>query len=101
MSYKEQAAELLAKANKYRRLARTVSDQEIVGRISDLTDDLEKQAQQLHRMLREETIRTRAHQIWQEHNCPLGRDDEFWLQAERELEEGWSQRRPLSRHAWA
>ena len=44
MSYKEQVAGLLAKANKYRRLARTVSDQEIVGRISDLSDDLEKQA---------------------------------------------------------
>jgi hypothetical protein len=96
MSYKEQVAELLAKANRYRRLARTVSDQEIVGRISDLTDDLEKQAQQLNRMLREESIRTRAHQIWQQHNCPTGRDDEFWLQAERELEQGSSQRRSLS-----
>jgi hypothetical protein len=46
MSYKEQVANLLSKANKYRRLARTVSDQEIVGRISDLSDDLEKQAEQ-------------------------------------------------------
>jgi hypothetical protein len=94
MSYKEQVADLLAKANKYRRLARTVSDQEIVGRISDLSDDLEKQAQQLNRMLREETIRTRAHQIWQEHNCPAGRDEEFW-RAERELDGGSSQRRTL------
>jgi hypothetical protein len=92
MSYKEEVADLLAKANKYRRLARTVSDQEIVGRISDLSDDLEEQAHQLKRMLREETIRTRAHQIWQEHNCPAGRDDEFWLQAERELDGGSSPR---------
>jgi hypothetical protein len=95
MSYKEQVAGLLAKANKYRRLARTVSDQGIVGRISDLSDDLEKQAQQLNRMLREETIRSRAHQIWQEHNCPAGKDEEFWLQAERELDGGSSQRRSL------
>jgi ferric iron reductase protein FhuF len=95
MSYKEQVAGLLAKANKYRRLARTVSDQEIVGRISDLSDDLKKQAQKLNRMLREETIRSRAHQIWQEHNCPAGRDEEFWLQAERELDGGSSQRRSL------
>jgi hypothetical protein len=94
MSYKEQVADLLPKANKYRRLARTVSDQEIVGRISDLSDDLEKQAQQLNRML-EETIRSRAHQIWQEHNCPPGRDKEFWLQADRELDGGSSQRRSL------
>ena len=95
MSYKEQVADLLAKANKYRRLARTVSDQEIVGRISDLSDDLEKQAQQLNKMLREETIRTRAHQIWQEHDRPAGRDEEFWLEAERELDGGSSQRHSL------
>jgi hypothetical protein len=92
MNYKEQVAELLANANKYRRLARTVSDQEVVGRISDLTDDLERQAEQLNRMLREEIIRTRAHQIWQEHNCPAGRDVEFWLQAEREFDGGSSPR---------
>src|ERR1700712_50116 len=67
----------------------------VVGRISDLTDDLEKQAEQLNRMLREETIRTRAHQIWEEHNCPAGRDEEFWLQAERELDGGSSQRHSL------
>jgi hypothetical protein len=95
MSYKEQVADLLAKANKYRRLARTVSDQEMVGRISDLSDDLEKQAQQLNRMLREETIRSRAHQIWQQHNCPAGRDEEFWLPAEQELDGGSSERRSL------
>jgi hypothetical protein len=87
MSYKQQVADLLAKANKYRSLARSVSDHEIVGRISDLTDDLENQAQQLNGMVREETIRTRAHQIWQQHNCPPGRDEEFWLQAERELDD--------------
>jgi hypothetical protein len=86
MSYEQEVADLLAKADKYRRLARSVSDQEVVGRISDLTDDLEKQAEQLKRMLREESVRSRAYQIWQRHGRPAGRDDEFWLQAERELE---------------
>jgi hypothetical protein len=51
----------------------------------DFTDDLERQANQLAMMLHAERIRTRAHQLWQENGCPPGRDDEFWLHAEREL----------------
>jgi hypothetical protein len=53
----------LAKATKYRALARSVTDRETVGRIWDLTIDLEKQAGQIARMLNEQDIRTRAHQI--------------------------------------
>jgi hypothetical protein len=87
MSSRQQVAELLAKATKYRALARSVIDQETVGRIWDLTIDLEKQAGQIARILHEQDIRTRAHQIWQKNNCPTGRDDEFWFQAEREMEE--------------
>jgi hypothetical protein len=87
MGSKPQVAELLAKATKYRTLARSVTDRETVGRIWDLTVDLEKQAHQIARMLHQEDIRTRAHQIWQQNNCPAGRDDEFWFQAEREMEE--------------
>jgi DUF2934 family protein len=34
--------------------------------------------------LREEISR-RAHQIWEENGQPNGRDDEFWLTAEREV----------------
>ena len=34
--------------------------------------------------LREEISR-RAHQIWEENGSPHGRDDEFWLKAEREV----------------
>jgi hypothetical protein len=33
----------------------------------------------------EEQIRQRAHEIWEENHRPDGRDEEFWLQAEREL----------------
>ena len=31
-------------------------------------------------------IRERAHQMWVERGRPEGRDTEFWLSAERELE---------------
>jgi hypothetical protein len=34
----------------------------------------------------EEQIRQRAQKIWEENHRPTGRDDEFWYQAERQLE---------------
>jgi hypothetical protein len=34
-----------------------------------------------------EQIRTRAHQLWEQAGKPDGREDEFWHQAERELQE--------------
>jgi hypothetical protein len=30
----------------------------------------------------------RAHQLWEQHGRPVGRDEEFWLQAELEIREG-------------
>jgi hypothetical protein len=35
----------------------------------------------------EEKIRVRAREIWEENDRPVGRDVEFWLQAEREFRE--------------
>jgi hypothetical protein len=35
----------------------------------------------------EEKIRKRAWEIWEENNGPVGRDEEFWFQAEREFRE--------------
>jgi hypothetical protein len=35
----------------------------------------------------EEKIRERAHQIWEAAGKPIGREDEIWLQAERQLKE--------------
>jgi hypothetical protein len=36
----------------------------------------------------EEQIRQRAHELWEQNHWPGGRDDEFWHQAEKELNEG-------------
>ena len=35
----------------------------------------------------EDQIRQRAHELWEQSHRPDGRDDEFWNQAERELQE--------------
>ena len=34
-----------------------------------------------------QTIRERAHQLWEEAGKPEGREDEFWYEAERLLRE--------------
>jgi hypothetical protein len=36
----------------------------------------------------EEQIRQRAQEIWEENHRPVKRDNEFWFQAERELNQG-------------
>ncbi len=33
----------------------------------------------------QQSIRTRAHELWQERGCPVGSADEDWLRAEHEL----------------
>jgi len=35
----------------------------------------------------DDQIRVRAHQLWEQAGKPEGREDEFWHQAERELEQ--------------
>ena len=36
----------------------------------------------------EEQIRQRAHELWEQNDRPDGREDEFWHQAEEELNQG-------------
>ena len=36
----------------------------------------------------EEQVRRRAFELWEEHGRPEGYDEEFWLQAERQLKGG-------------
>jgi hypothetical protein len=35
----------------------------------------------------EDQIRQRAHEIWERHQRPDGKDSEFWHQAEKELQQ--------------
>ena len=86
MDQKQTVARLLEKANKYREFARWVGDRETVQRILALTADLKQRARALAKP-NEEKIRKRAREIWIENNRPVGRDEEFWFQAEREFRE--------------
>ena len=86
MDRKQIVADLLAKADKYRNLARWVTDRLTIQRIFALSVELKQRARALARP-DENEIRKRAQEIWEEHGRPAGRDLEFWLQAEREFRE--------------
>ena len=44
----------------------------------------------------EDQIRQRAHEIWERNHRPDGKDEEFWHQAERELQEEGSSGKPVN-----
>ena len=77
---------LLTKAQKYRSFARWIGDRETAQRILALAEELKNRARSLARP-DERLIRRRAHEIWEENGRPIGRDEEFWFQAEREFRE--------------
>jgi hypothetical protein len=74
-----------------RRLASAVTDRTTQRRLGELRDEL---AETLRRLpgrrtgVPESRIRARAHELWEQHGRPQGRDEEFWLRAERELVDG-------------
>jgi hypothetical protein len=86
MNQKQVVASLLEKANKYREFARWIGDRETVHHILGLAGELKQRALALAKP-NEDKIRNRAREIWEENSRPVGRDAEFWLQAEREFRE--------------
>jgi hypothetical protein len=99
--------ELRRKIAQTRRLASAVTDRTTQRRLADLQDELTEKLRRFPRRgasIPESRIRARAHELWEQHGRPEGRDEEFWLRAERELIGcsgdrdayacGWSDRRP-------
>lgn len=85
MDRKFTVAGLLEKANRYRELARLITDSETVQQILALTEELKQRARAMAKP-NEDLIRKRAEELWERAGKPEGRDEEFWHQAEKELE---------------
>jgi hypothetical protein len=86
----KRASELRQRVERYRQLKRQVSDPAAVQAICELADEAEMTASKLETR---HHIRERAYEIWIERGRPVGRDVEFWLAAERELESQHERRR--------
>lgn len=74
------------------RAAALVKDEPTVHRLSGFAEELRRK---LRRMMRRGKVRTRAYELWEQAGRPANRELEFWLEAERQIEdERDEQRRP-------
>ena len=85
MDQLEDPRDLERKIEQASRIASRVTDQTTYRRLTAWVDEL-RQKRQKHLAARrsKEEIRARAHELWEQHGRPVGRDEEFWLQAESE-----------------
>jgi hypothetical protein len=71
-----------------KRLASAVADPTTIQRIGAFISDLRQSLERWRARRRsKDDIRARARQLWEQAGRPQGRDEEFWFQAERELNE--------------
>ncbi len=77
------ASDLRRRAERYRRLGWQITDAAAERAAEELANELETTAAQMERRL---LIREGAHAMWVEHDQPPGRDLEFWIAAEREVD---------------
>jgi hypothetical protein len=88
MEQSEDPRELKREIERAKRLAAGVTDQTTYQRLKAFVEELRQRLQQRLAVRRsKEEIRARARELWEQNGRPVGRDVEFWLQAERELNE--------------
>ena len=92
MDENEDPGDLERKIDQASRIASRVNDPTTYQRLTAWIDELRQRLRdRLAARRSREKIRMRAHELWEQHGRPAGRDEEFWLQAESELSEDRSQ----------
>ena len=88
----EDPGDLERKIDQASRIVSRVNDPTTYQRLTAWIDDLRQRLRdRLAARRSREKIRMRAHELWEQHGRPAGRDEEFWLQAESELSEDRSE----------
>jgi hypothetical protein len=86
---REGPRELERKIKQASRIASKINDPTTIQRLTAWVDELKRRLQnRLDARRSKEKIRLRAHELWEQHGRPVGRDEEFWLRAELEIREG-------------
>jgi hypothetical protein len=84
----EDPGDLERKIDQASRIVSRVNDPTTYQRLTLWIDELRQRLRdRLAARRSREKIRMRAHELWEQHGRPAGRDEEFWLQAESELSE--------------
>jgi len=81
MDQLEDPRELERKIEQASRIASRVNDQTTIQRLTAWVDELKQRLQKRIARRSKEKIRMRAHELWEQHGRPVGRDEEFWLRA--------------------
>jgi hypothetical protein len=86
MDQNEDPDDLERQIERARRLASNIGDQTTSQRLWGFVEKLKQKLQRrlAARRLKQQ-IRARAHELWEQHGRPAGRDVEFWLQAEEDV----------------
>ena len=93
MDQNEDPRELELKIEQAERIAARIGDPTTYERLKAWADELRgKLRRRLDARRTKQAIGARAHEIWEQHGRPAGRDLEFWLQAESEIIERKQQR---------
>ena len=88
MDQSDDPQELERKIDQASRIASRVNDQTTVERLRAWIEDMKQNLRQRREARRtKQAISARAREIWEHNGRPLGRDLEFWLQAESEISE--------------
>ena len=94
MEQSEDPRELERKIEQVSRITFRVNDPTTIQRLTAWVEELKQRLQKRRDAKRtKEKIRVRAHELWEQHGRPIGRDEEFWLQAESENKEGEANKR--------
>jgi hypothetical protein len=80
--------DLQRKLEQTKRFSALAGDLTTRQRLFELRDELIEALEKSPEHITDSCVRERAHDVWEQHGCPNGRDEEFWLTAERELVEG-------------
>ena len=87
MDQGEDPKELERKIEQAVRISSSVSDQTTVQRLQAFVEDLKHRLKQIVEGRRNKhEIRARARELWEQDGRPEGRDVEFWVQAETEVQ---------------
>ena len=89
MDREEDPRELERRIAQASRLAFRITDDTTLGRLQGLVEELRGKLKSLRSRRRsQDEIRARARILWEQNGQPEGRDLEFWLQAESEINDG-------------
>lgn len=72
------------------RAAALVKDETTVQRFRSFAEELKRK---LCRIMRRGKVRARAYELWEQAGQPTGRDLDFWLEAERQIEDEHEERK--------